>query len=69
MVLATWLTVIFISFGMFSPRNLTVAIVLLICGASIGSAIFIILELDSPFGGMLRISPAPLQFAVDHMGR
>jgi hypothetical protein len=68
-VLSVWLTVIFVSFGMFSPRNITVATVLFICATSIGSAIFIILELDTPFGGVLRISPEPLKFAVSHMNK
>jgi len=67
-VLLFWLTVTFASFGVFAPRNGTVIVVLLVCAVSIGGALFLVLELDGPFDGLLRVSPDPLRFAFTHMG-
>jgi len=64
-----WLAVIFTSFGLFAPRNATVVITLFVCALSVSAAIFLIVELDSPFSGMLQISNVPLQNAIAHIGR
>src|SRR5205823_10153979 len=47
-LLIFWLTGLFITFGMFAPRNGTVLAVLLICALSVSSAIFLVLEMNSP---------------------
>ena len=66
-VLLFWLTVTFASFGLFAPRNGTVVTVLFVCAISIGGALFLVLEMDGPFDGLLRVSPDPLRFAYSHM--
>jgi hypothetical protein len=68
-VVVFWLTVIFISFGLFAPPNGTVTAALLVCAISVSCAIFLILEMDRPFEGMLQISKAPLQDALKHLGQ
>lgn len=68
-VMVFWLAVIFTSFGLFAPCNATVVATLLVCALSVSGAIFLILELDSPFAGLLRISDAPLRNAVALLGR
>lgn len=68
-VLVFWLTIIFISFGLFAPRNATVIAVLFVCALSVAGAIFMILELDLPFEGLIRISSAPLRSALAHLGQ
>lgn len=68
-VLVFWLTVIFASLGLFAPRNATVYAVLAVCALSVSTAIFMILEMDQPYDGLLRISSAPLVSAVAEMGR
>jgi hypothetical protein len=68
-VLVFWLTVLFASFGLFAPRNLTVMATMLTCAASVSAAIFLILELDRPFGGLIQISSASLQNAFAHLGQ
>ena len=68
-VLVSWLTAIFASLGLFAPRNATVYAVLLVCALSVSTAIFLILEMDQPYEGLLRISSAPLVNAVAEMGR
>jgi hypothetical protein len=64
-----WLAVIFVSFGLFAPRNATVIATLFVCALSVSGAIFLILELDSPFSGLLQISDAPLRNAIALIGQ
>ncbi len=66
-ILVSWIVAIFASFGLNAPRNATVAAALLICSLAIGSSIYLVLELDSPFQGVLRISSRPMQTALSHM--
>jgi hypothetical protein len=64
-----WLTIAFTSFGLFSPRNLTVTAGLFLCALAASGAVFMILELYSPFTGLVHISDAPLRAALAHLGR
>ncbi len=66
-VVVFWLTVIFGSFGLFAPRNATVVAVLFVCALSVAGAIFLILEMDHPFSGLMKISSTPLRYALSHL--
>ena len=68
-VLVFWLSIIFTSFGLFAPYNATVVATLFVCALSVSGAIFLILELDSPFAGLLQISDVPLRDAIAHLGQ
>ena len=68
-VLVFWLCIIFASFGLFAPRNATVIAVLCVCALSVAGAIFLILELDRSFEGLLQVSGAPLRAALAQLGR
>jgi len=68
-ILLFWLTITFASFGLFAPRNATVLATLLVSALSVGSAMFLVLEMDSPFSGLMRVSPSPLGFAYQHLDR
>jgi len=68
-VLIFWLAIIFVSFGLFAPPNSTVLTVLFVCVLSVSGAIFLILELDRPFEGLIRIPSAPLRDALVHLGQ
>ena len=68
-VLLFWLTMLHISFGLFAARNATVIIVLLISALSVSGAIFIILEMNHPLQGMIKVSSAPMLKALEHMGQ
>ncbi|MBS0264363.1 MAG: hypothetical protein JSS02_20670, partial [Planctomycetes bacterium] len=63
-VLNFWLAILFLSFGLFSPRNATVMVVLFVCAVSVAGALFLIVELDQPFAGFVRISSTPLNKAL-----
>jgi len=68
-VLVFWLALIFASFGLFAPTNSTVIGVLFACALSVAGAIFLILELDRPFQGLLQISSTPLRNVLVHLGK
>lgn len=68
-VLVLWLTITFASFGLLAPRNATVLAVLLVCALSLGSAVFLILEMDGPFDGLLQVSADPLRYAYAHLNQ
>lgn len=66
-VVTSWLVTIFVSFGIFAPPNSTVVLTLIICALAVSAAIFIIMEMYSPFSGVLRISSAPVRDALNQM--
>lgn len=68
-ILVFWLTVTFASFGIFAPRNAAVVTVLFLCSLSVAAAVFLVLELDSPFEGLVRVSPEPLTAVLSLLGR
>jgi hypothetical protein len=68
-VMVAWLTLILASFSLFAQPNATVFITLFICALAVSSAIFLVLELDRPFDGMIHISSAPVQAALAQLGR
>lgn len=68
-VLVFWLTILFASFGLFAPRNITVVMTLFLSALSVSGAIFLILQLDQPFAGLIQISSAPLRNAVMLLGQ
>lgn len=66
-ILTAWLAVTFTSFGLFAPTNGTVVAVLTLCALSVASAMFIVLEMDRPLDGLIRVSPDPLLYALQRM--
>ena len=68
-VLVFWLAIIFASFGLFAPRNGTVVAAFFLCALSVSGAVFLILELDQSFKGLLQVSSAPLRAALTQLGQ
>ena len=67
-IVVFWLAINFISFGLFAPRNATVVVTLFLCAVAVSGAIFLILEMYQPFGGLIQISSAPLRKVVAQIG-
>lgn len=63
-VLIFWLAMIFASFGMFSRQNATSVGALIVFAASAAGALFLVLELSDPFGGLMQISSEPLRHTL-----
>jgi hypothetical protein len=68
-VVVFWLCLLFMSFGLFSPRNATVTVALFLCAIAVAVAIQTILDLSQPFQGVLRVSDKPLRHALDVINR
>jgi hypothetical protein len=68
-ILMFWLTIIFLSFGLFAPRNATLIVFLIVCAMSVGAAVFLLLEMGTPFDGLLKISADPLRYAFQHLNQ
>ncbi|SIT36122.1 conserved membrane hypothetical protein [Paraburkholderia ribeironis] len=67
--LTFWLCVIFLSFGLIAPRN-TLALVTITLGAvSIASAVYVIVDLDTPFSGPIVVDSSPMRDALTHLRR
>jgi len=67
-IVVFWLTVLYVSFGLFAPRNTTAFVTLLVSAASVAGAMFLILDLDHPFTGFMQIADTPLRNALAVLG-
>jgi hypothetical protein len=64
LVVVAWLVIIFFSFSLLAPSNATAATALTVSALSVAGAVFLILEMDRPFTGLIRISSEPLARAL-----
>jgi hypothetical protein len=67
-VLVLWLSIMFAGFGLVTARNSTVVVALALVALSLGGAVFMIEELNQPLEGWMRVSGAPLRYALAHLG-
>jgi Protein of unknown function (DUF4239) len=68
-ILVSWLVVIFLGFSVLAPPNATTILALMISALAVSGAIFLILELDQPFGGVIRISSEPMVNALHQLAK
>jgi Protein of unknown function (DUF4239) len=68
-VVMFWLTVTFTSFGLYTQSNASVVAVLFVAAFSVAAAVFLIMELDGPFDGVIKVSSAPLRYALSQLGQ
>jgi len=68
-LMVAWLCVTFACYGLFAPRHATTFGVQFLGALVVSSAVFLILELDQAFGGMIHISSQPLQNAIQVLGK
>ena len=68
-VLVSWLFLLFVGFGLLTPFNGTVVAALLVGALSVAGALFLILEMDRPYSGLMGISSAPLLNSLAQMNR
>ena len=67
--LTFWLGVIFLSFGLIAPRNALALVTISLGAVSIASAVYVIVDLDTPFTGPIVISSMPLRDTLEHLRR
>ena len=68
-VLVFWLVVLFAGFGLYARRNATVIAALFVGALTVAGAIFLILEMNRPYSGLMEISSAPIRDALAQIGR
>jgi hypothetical protein len=68
-VMVSWLILVFVSFGLFAPRNVTATTSLFAAALAVSGAIFLVLEMYMPFTGLIQISSAPLHSALENLGQ
>jgi hypothetical protein len=68
-ILVSWLVVIFFGFSLLAPANATTTLALVASAFSVAGAIFLILELDHPFGGLIRIPSEPMINVLSHLAK
>jgi len=68
-VVVCWLAVIFASFGLFAPRNASVTAALFVAALGLAGALFMILEMDQPYQGLVKIPSTSLRIALEQLGR
>jgi hypothetical protein len=66
-ILVSWISFIFASFGLNAPQNAVVVAAFLICSLAIGGSVFLVLAMDNPLTGVMRVSAEPMRRAAVHM--
>jgi hypothetical protein len=68
-ILVFWTVALFFAIGLFAEANALVLAALAFGAVSIAFAIFLILELGLPYTGLLKVSPAALQQAIEFVDK
>jgi hypothetical protein len=69
LTLTFWLFAIFLAFGLIAPRNALALVTIMLGALSIASAIYVIVDLDTPLTGPIVISSQPMRDALVHLNR
>jgi hypothetical protein len=68
-VMVVWLAILFGSFGLTARPNAMVATVTVLCALSITVAVFVILDMDEPYGGLFGVPSTAMRNALADMMR
>jgi hypothetical protein len=68
-VLVFWLAILFGSFGLTTRPNATIMALIGLCALSITVAVFVILDLDEPYGGLFGIPSTAMRTALADLMR
>ena len=67
--LVSWLVVIFFGFGLIAPPNTTTTLAFVAAAFSVAGAVFLILELDHPLSGLIRIPSEPMINVLNRLAK
>ena len=67
LLLMLWMVIIFLVFGLTSPRNTVIHAVIVLSAISLASSMYLILDLDTAFGGFITVSSQPMRHSLRHM--
>src|SRR5574337_260685 len=68
-VMLFWLSMLYVSYGLLAPKNLTVAVVQFMAALSVSGAIFLVMEMNRPLDGIIKVSSAPMLKALQFLGQ
>ena len=68
-VLVFWLVILFGSFGLRAPPNAMIVSIIGLCILSVTAAVFVILDMDQPYGGLFGIPSTSMRDALADMMR
>jgi Protein of unknown function (DUF4239) len=66
-VVIFWLAMLFLAYALFAPLNATVVAALIVAAFSVSIAVNLIYDMDHPFAGFVRVSPASMEQALEKM--
>ena len=68
-MLVFWFFITFTGFGMFAPSNATAFSALALCALAVSGAVFLMIEMYSPFSGLLQIPSDSIRAALAEMSK
>jgi hypothetical protein len=68
-VLLSWVTALFVEFGLLARFNATVITSFFVGSLSVAGAVFLIVEMSHPYGGWMQIYSAPLRAVLAQTGQ
>ena len=68
-IMVFWMALTYASIGLFAPPNGTVVVAKILAALAVAGALFLILELDEPFSGSVRISSEPMVNALREISK
>jgi hypothetical protein len=69
LAVVSWLVVIFFCFSLVAPPNNTTTLALVASAFSVACALFLILELDHPLSGLIRVPSEPIVNVLNHLDK
>ena len=69
LVLTAWLAMLYVALALFAPNNATATLTAFGSALAFAAGIFLILELDTSFSGVIRLSREPLVKTLELLGR
>ena len=66
-LMVLWLVAVFFSFGLTAPKHRTASACIAFVALAVAGAVFLILELDGPLDGLIKIRSEPLRHALRHL--
>jgi hypothetical protein len=66
-VVVFWLSMSFLSYAIFAPLNRTVIGAMIMSALSVSIALNMIVDMDQPFVGLVKVSSGPVRQAIDQM--
>jgi hypothetical protein len=68
-IMVFWMALTYASIGLFAPPNGTAVTAQMLAALAVAGALFLILELDQPFDGIVRISSEPMVNALQEISK